>query len=674
MPRVSALKQTPVASDLAHLVVAAMERKGYQVDRGPGEVNIVYVEGMNIDGTPNADEANKWNDLRLLIRFEGGAPKIIGEWAATTEPGRYYTDHPVNPLGAARIEFGQYKAWQVGIHHESHEALVQTGGEVTVCRDLNKDGQRDGDKKQTGEFGINQHWGYDLPEVEKASAGCLVGQSKDGHRQFMALVKSDPRFQANRKYVFAAAILPESDVLTGGVVEAEAPSPAKLPEGSVDGSDAVRRLQKLLGFSEAGQDGIFGAITEEAVKQFQRRHGLTVTGDADDATRDLLRRQAKGMAPAQVWPAGRCIGITATVFGGSSELKRSLYDNHVITDDELGVALPFRFSGTRPTVRVFNPANGASVVCDIVDLGPWNSNDPYWETGGRPQAESGIAQDGQATNLAGIDLTPAAARQLGIEGKGQVEWEFAGSSAAERSMESPLLGRLLLRLERMEGMIAENARRTDPGFAPRDASTPDPTPGLDDVSPLLGRLMQRLDQIEDAIAENARRVDPGFAPREPSIAGQMPGQDDVATLLERLVPLVERLQGQGAPSGMIPVTPIATPQPAQLGKALDLIRTILVPGADGKPLPLGQVNGALGQTIGNLLNGKKTAIGLLGAVITPMLTQASTTTALAPILAMLTPAAGLAPFTLPIFLGLTAWGVLGKMEKWSQGTAPPPKA
>ena len=94
MSRVSALKPNPVVSDLAHLVVAAMERKGYQVDRGPGEVNIVYVEGMNPDGTANADEANKWNDLRLLIRFEGGAPRIIGEWSATTEPGRYYTDHP----------------------------------------------------------------------------------------------------------------------------------------------------------------------------------------------------------------------------------------------------------------------------------------------------------------------------------------------------------------------------------------------------------------------------------------------------------------------------------------------------------------------------------------------------------------------------------------------------
>ena len=670
MSRVSALKPSPVVSDLAHLVVAAMERKGYQVDRGPGEVNIVYVEGMNPDGTANADEANKWNDLRLLIRFEGGAPRIIGEWLATTEPGRHYTDHPINPLGAARIEFGQYKAWQVGIHNESHEALVQTGGPLTVCRDLNKDGQRTGDKRQTGEFGINQHWGYDLPEVDNASAGCLVGQSKDGHRQFMALVKSDPRYQANRKYVFATTVLQESDVLTGGVVEAEAPSPETLPAGSVDGSDAVRRLQKLLGFSEAEQDGIFGARTEEAVKQFQRRHGLTVTGDADDKTRDLLERQlpddihpwpiepraqVSAPAPAPARPAGRYTGITATVFGGSSEFKRSDYDGHVITDDELGVALPFRFGGTPPTVRVFNPANGASVVCDIVDVGPWNDNDPYWQTGARPQAESGVAQDGSRTNLAGIDLTPAAARQLGIEGKGAVQWEFAAPSAAQPSMEVSMLSRLMQRLDQLEGRLADNARRADAGVAPRDAST-SPMPGTTPGS-LLGPML-------------------GQTPAQ--IPGQMPGPDDVTALLERLVPLVERLQAQGMPGGTIGnvpgVTPIATPQPAQLGKALDLIKTLLAPGADGKPAALGQVNGALGQTIGNLLNGKKTALGLLGAVATPLLTQASTSTALAPVLALLTPAAGLSGFALPIFLGLTAWGVLGKMEKWSQGTAPPPKA
>ena len=564
------------------------------------------------------------------------------------------------------------------MHRNNHEALVQTGGEVTVCRDLNKDGQRAGDKRETGDFGINQHWGYDQQEVDKASAGCLVGQSKDGHRQFMALVKSDPRYQANRKYVFATAVLQESDVLTGGVVEAEAPSPETLPPGSVDGGDAVRRLQKLLGFSEAEQDGIFGARTEDAVKQFQRRHGLTVTGDADDKTRDLLERQlpddinpwpiepraqVSPPAPVPAQSSGRYTGITATVFGGSSEFKRSDYDGHVITDDELGVALPFRFGGTPPTVRVFNPANGASVVCDIVDVGPWNSNDPYWQTGTRPQAESGVAQDGSRTNLAGIDLTPAAARQLGIAGKAAVEWEFAAPSAARPSMEVSMLSRIMQRLDQLEGRVADNARRADAGAAPRDAST-GPVPGSTPGS-LLGPLLGQT---------------PAQIPAQ--LPAQLPRPDDVTALLERLVPLVERLQAQGTLGGTLGttigsvpgVTPIATPQPAQLGKALDLIKTLLAPGADGKPAALGQVNGALGQTIGNLLNGKKTALGLLGAVATPLLTQASTSTALAPVLALLTPAAGLSGFALPIFLGLTAWGVLGKMEKWSQGTAPPPKA
>jgi len=171
-----------------------------------------------------------------------------------------------------------------------------------------------------------------------------------------------------------------------------------------------------------------------------------------------------------------------------------------------------------------------------------------------------------------------------------------------------------------------------------------------------------------------------------SMPGAMRGSDDVTTLLERIVPLVEKLQGQGMPGGalggmlggmpggMPGVTPIATPQPAQFGKALDLLKTLLGPGADGKPLGLGQVNGALGQTIGNLLNGKKTALGLLGAVGTPILSKVSETAALGPLLGALTPAIGLSGFALPIFLGLTAWGVLGKMEKWSQGTAPRPRA
>ena len=124
-PSSSQLTERPL--DLAAAIVGAMRRKGYVVDTQPGEINIVYVEGLNEDGTINDDASDKWNDLRVVIGFEGNKPVILGKWRATTEPGAYYTEHPVNPAGAARIEFGQYQAWRVGMHRGDHEALVQRG-------------------------------------------------------------------------------------------------------------------------------------------------------------------------------------------------------------------------------------------------------------------------------------------------------------------------------------------------------------------------------------------------------------------------------------------------------------------------------------------------------------------------------------------------------------------
>jgi peptidoglycan hydrolase-like protein with peptidoglycan-binding domain len=155
----------------------------------------------------------------------------------------------------------------------------------------------------------------------------------------------------------------------------------------------------------------------------------------------------------------------------------------------------------------------------------------------------------------------------------------------------------------------------------------------------------------------------------PTVPGPIPsGPTDLIALLERLVMLIEKLKGMrpmmDPSSGLSPTD--------RLRKTLDLLQAILSPGAAGKTQALGQVNGALGQTIGNLLDGKKTAIGLLGAVATPLLTKASETATLGPLLGALTLAIGLSGFALPVFLGLTAWGVLGKMEKWSQGTAPRP--
>lgn len=121
-------------------------------------------------------------------------------------------------------------------------------------------------------------------------------------------------------------------------------------------------------------------------------------------------------------PKSRYTNIIATVFGGGVDDERSAYTGELIDEKIIGVALPARFAGPRPKVRLF--ANGKVVLADIVDVGPWNTDDPYWQNGARPQAESGADNKGRKTNRAGIDLTPACARALSIYGKGLVDWEF----------------------------------------------------------------------------------------------------------------------------------------------------------------------------------------------------------------------------------------------------------
>jgi uncharacterized protein (TIGR02594 family) len=310
----------------------------------------------------------------------------------------------------------------------------------------------------------------------------------------------------------------------------------------------------------------------------------------------------------------RFAGITATILGGEESQKRSAYDDHPITDDELGVALPARFSGTRPKVRVFR--GNKAVVCEIVGVGPWNANDPYWETGSRPQAESGVDRSGRRTNLAGIDLTPGAARELGIEDKSQVDWEFVGAAGIMRG------------------------------------------PAGDAVQGNLGHLLERLNRIAAALETRDQMV--GIKP------GVGQPQRDLSVLVQQLQAFLKIVDPHGKADDASPAA-----QSERLRRALQIIGG-LIAGADGKA-PLGQVNGALGVTIGNLLNGRKTGIGITGSLLTALLHNVPAGTGLADVLTKITPLAGFSGYALPIFLALGAWGVLGKMEKWSQGTAPPPR-
>ncbi len=202
----------PVVSgnDLAGPIAKRMLALGYVLVRHPDCVNIVYLEGVDVDGRANGNKPNAFNDVRAVLRFDAAGVPSVTTWLATTEPGRTFTNIPENVLGAARIAFNDFKAWRVGDHPgmPKNLALIQRA-DIAVHRDLNKDFQREGDFVDVGQHGINQHWGYDYSEddIRDASAGCLVGRTTKGHREFMAMVKGDPRFLASSSFMFRTAVL-----------------------------------------------------------------------------------------------------------------------------------------------------------------------------------------------------------------------------------------------------------------------------------------------------------------------------------------------------------------------------------------------------------------------------------------------------------------------------------
>jgi hypothetical protein len=332
---------------------------------------------------------------------------------------------------------------------------------------------------------------------------------------------------------------------------------------------------------------------------------------------DIIARVRAAMATVRfvppvvsdVVPSPRMLGITATVFGGDGDEQRVAYQD--VTPgwpNRSGVALPARFSDPRPKVRI--SIDGRSAVCDIVDLGPWypsarGPEDRYWETDARPRAESD-----PRTNRAGIDLTPAAAREIGLNGKGIVDWEFVMAKATPvQPNPEPTIADLSKRIDRLEALLGNKTSSTDQ-TTPQDA-----------FQALLQQFQTFLQSVKPTPA-----VSPPPSPQTDDLV------KNIAGLLKQFMDAFS-----GSQSGNT---------------------------APGK---LGPVNGALGDAIGNLLNGKKSGIGIIGALLSYLLPTllpmiAGNASIVAPI------ASAATGFGLPISLALAAWGVLGKMEKWSGST------
>lgn len=195
-----------------------MLERGYTVATRPGELNIVYIEGADANGKPNADKPDGWNDRRLLIGHgDDGRPEVLLNVAATTEPGLSATRSSGARArgGVARIAMGQFKAWRMGYHkgYLSHPALVQVMP-IPVHRDYNRDSKRTGDRVHTGYFGINQHGtraNYRPNAVGMWSEGCLVGRIWAEHLSFIDILRLEPRFVVNPEFIFTTTVVDGDD-------------------------------------------------------------------------------------------------------------------------------------------------------------------------------------------------------------------------------------------------------------------------------------------------------------------------------------------------------------------------------------------------------------------------------------------------------------------------------
>ena len=203
----------------------------------------------------------------------------------------------------------------------------------------------------------------------------------------------------------------------------------------------------------------------------------------------------------------------------------------------------------------------------------------------------------------------------------------------------------------------------------RAGMQPAPTPAID-----LSQILSRLESLAQLL-QGGGTAQGGTTSGPVTSGGTTTVASDPISLLERLLALANNAAPTTGPTTPGVPAPGSVPAPAdQLKPIVDLLGALL--NKDGKPV-LGQVNGALGETIGKMLDGKKTALGIGGSLITALLsavTASPNAGGLAGLLGTIVSAVpGLSQFALPISLALTAWGVLGKLEKWAQGTAPPPK-
>ena len=193
-------------------VYDAIHKKGYKWFRDDNyDLNIIGIRNSSTDGRVT----NHYDDY-ITVTYRLAGHWYFNCWVATTDPGLYWIDNPMNSRGGCAILVpGQYEnVYKIDKHSGKYEALCQRLGRVKVYRDGNKDDVYDYDEGsiQDGYFGINIHRSSAYKAstyINKYSAGCQVFQDPDDFDEFMDLCRKASRAWGNK---FTYTLIESSDI------------------------------------------------------------------------------------------------------------------------------------------------------------------------------------------------------------------------------------------------------------------------------------------------------------------------------------------------------------------------------------------------------------------------------------------------------------------------------
>ena len=220
------------------------------------------------------------------------------------------------------------------------------------------------------------------------------------------------------------------------------------------------------------------------------------------ASIEAIRRPPTASVTALPKPTSkRQTGIVATVWSDAMGAYGPI--DHA----KPAASLPAHFPrASLPVLVLYGPRG--SVLAPIRDVGPWYDGrsgwpeDPYWQTGTRPRAETD-----DRTNSAGIDINPAAAAAIGIDGKGAIDWEFLTS----------------------EQTVTDPSRSPDQA-APAPAPVPVPMPPTLSIDwDRIERLANTVETIAHALAQAKLQVQPPLALPAPAPAAAAPAATPAPT-------------------------------------------------------------------------------------------------------------------------------------------------